>query len=212
MVRSRGSFALLLLGAIGAPYLLSSATSKSKDDSKTEADLTAQELAAVSQLSGVLSNGGKKGSRFEQNGPRLEQVFSFGVSTGWVLGSWPRVSTALADLDLQGYRVPLVSGTRTDDIAGSLTYYFGNEQRVERITFVGTTGDARRLVAILAAQHAFARQMTDDPSVHLYQSRKRRRIMGELRIRTSQVVRADSLHSRFALSLEMWREGKARGG
>jgi len=56
-----------------------------------------------------------------------------------VISRWPRVSAGLAELQLQGYRVPLVSGTTANDLAGALTYYFNSRQQVQRITFQGTT-------------------------------------------------------------------------
>ena len=42
----------------------------------------------------------------------LDEVLRFDLTPDWILHRWPRVSTGLAQLDLQGYRVPLVSGTR----------------------------------------------------------------------------------------------------
>ena len=86
----------------------------------------------------------------EGGGPRSERdsaALDGERTSAWVLARWPRVSTRLANLDLQGYRVPLVSGTADGDLAGSLTYYFNSQQRVQRITFIGSTGDARPLVA-----------------------------------------------------------------
>ena len=59
----------------------------------------------------------------------LEEVLRFDVTTAWVLSKWPRVSANLAELDMQGYRVPLVTGTGDADVAGSLTYYFNAKQR-----------------------------------------------------------------------------------
>ena len=56
--------------------------------------------------------------------PTLAEVLRFDVTVEWVMQRWPRVSTGLPYLQLQGYRVPLVSGTSLRDVAGSLTYYF----------------------------------------------------------------------------------------
>ena len=60
----------------------------------------------------------------------LGEVIRFDGSPEWVMARWPRVTAGLANLDLQGYRVPLVSGTAQDDLAGSLTYYFDRNQQV----------------------------------------------------------------------------------
>jgi hypothetical protein len=135
----------------------------------------------------------------------LERVLRFDVTTQWVLGTWKRVSTSLSDLDLQGYRVALVTGTAENDLAGSLTYYFNPKQRVQRIIFLGHTGDARRLVHFLATQHAFTRQLTPDPSLYLYQVIERGKVMSEMRIKPASIVRDEQQRTRFEVNLVMER-------
>ncbi len=135
----------------------------------------------------------------------LEAVFRWDVTTQWVLGSWSRVSTSLAELDLQGYRVALVTGTTDRDLAGSLTYYFNPKQRVQRIIFQGTTGDARPLVHLLATKHNFTRQITPDPSLYMYQVIEKRKIMSELRIKPVSIVRQEDHFARFDVTLVMER-------
>jgi hypothetical protein len=134
----------------------------------------------------------------------LHEVLSFDRTPAWVLGNWPRVTTSLADLQTQGYRVPLVTGTREADLAGSLTYYFGN-QRLERILFQGTTGDARQLVTLLGAQFGFSRELTDDPSVYLYRVRRGSRVVSELRIKPAPVIRKSEGNARFDVNLYLER-------
>ena len=73
-------------------------------------------------------------------------VFRFEITPEWILAHWPSVSTGLAQLQLEGYRVPLVTGTGQQDVAGALTYYFDARQRLQRINFVGVSGDPRRLI------------------------------------------------------------------
>ena len=135
----------------------------------------------------------------------LGEIFRFDVTTPWILGRWPRVTTRLADLDLQGYRVPLVTGTREDDLAGSLTYYFDKKQQAERITFRGTTGDARKLVRLLATRHGFVRQAHGDAGLYLYQVKWNGKAWSELHVRPKQVVSAASPYSRFEVALNMRR-------
>jgi len=118
---------------------------------------------------------------------------------------WERVSAGLADIDLQGYRVPLVTGTADDDLAGSLTYYFDKQQKVQRITFHGTSGNPRKLVTLLTGRYGFLRQSTDDPSLYLYQVKWNGKPTSELRIKPARVVRADAPHSRFEIELAMKR-------
>jgi len=135
----------------------------------------------------------------------FEHALQWQVTPTWVLTTWPRVTTHLSELDMQGYRVTLVSGTTPTDVAGALTYYFDAKQVLQRITFNGTTGDARRLVQFLAATHRFQRRLLDDPSVYLYQVEEDHRALSELRIKTAPIVRSGATLSRFEITLVMRR-------
>lgn len=135
----------------------------------------------------------------------LAEIINLDVSKNWVFGHWPRVSTSLSSLDLEGLRVPLVTGGGAQDLAGSLTYYFNEQQRVERIVFRGTTGDAGPLVALLQMRFGFQRQLTNDPRLFLYRPRKRGRIQSELRIEPRGVVRRDAPQERFDVWLTLQR-------
>lgn len=99
----------------------------------------------------------------------FEEVFRFDVTPEWIIQRWKPVTPGLAQLELQGYRVPLMTGTASDDVAGSLTYYFNARQQVQRITFQGTTGDAGRLIRFLAAHYRFGRRMTQNPGLVRYE-------------------------------------------
>jgi hypothetical protein len=100
----------------------------------------------------------------------LVEALSFSATPDWVMRRWPRVSTGLAQLRLQGYRVPLVTGTAENDVAGALTYYFNPQQQVQQITFRGTTGDWRKLAATLTSQHRLTRRLTNDPGLVVFES------------------------------------------
>jgi hypothetical protein len=99
----------------------------------------------------------------------LAEVLRFDVSPDWVMQRWPWISAGLSQLPLQGYRVPLVTGTAVDDVAGSLTYYFNAKQKVEQITLEGTTGDASQLLRILVGRYRFGRRLTNDPGLFRYE-------------------------------------------
>jgi hypothetical protein len=142
----------------------------------------------------------------EINAPPLVELtdaLRFDVTASWILGRWPRVTAGLPDAGLQGYRVALVSGTQDNDVAGALTYYFNTNHVCQRITFQGTTGDARKLIAMLTTRYGFARQMSDDPSVYLYQIRWNGRATSELQIRPARVIRASAPTARFEVLLAM---------
>jgi hypothetical protein len=136
----------------------------------------------------------------------IEEVLRLDVTPGWVLLKWPRVSAGLGELQLQGYRVPLVSGTAEDDLAGALTYYFNPQQQVERITFSGTTGDPQRLVRCVSARFGLARRPTNDPGIILYEVLgPDRRPRSTLCLRPAPVVKASDALARFNVALTIQR-------
>ena len=137
--------------------------------------------------------------------PSLAEVLRLDV-TEWVLHRWPRVTTGLPQLQLQGYRVPLVSGTTTADVAGSLTYYFNARQQVQRLTLRGTTGDPSVLATLLTSRYGFARRLTNDPGVVLFEAvDSSNRPVGSLKIRSAPVVNGSQPYSRFHVDLVMDR-------
>jgi hypothetical protein len=79
----------------------------------------------------------------------LRQLIRFDRTPEWIVHNWTRVSTEVWDGDLAGMRVPLISGTAAYDLAGSLTYYFDQQQVLQRIAFQGTTGDASYIKALV---------------------------------------------------------------
>ncbi len=137
----------------------------------------------------------------------LAEVLRFqNVTTGWVLRRWPRVSTGLAELPLQGYRVPLVTGTRQTDLAGSLTYYFNSQQQVQRISFQGTTGDPRELIRLLTTRYKFTRRLTNDPGLFIYEVTDPGGRPGSLlKIQSSPVVKSSEPYRRFEVELVIER-------
>ena len=138
--------------------------------------------------------------------PSLTEVLRFDVTVEWVMQRWPRVSTGLPYLQLQGYRVPLVTGTTVADLAGSLTYYFNAQQQAQRITFRGTTGDPSALVTMLTSQHHFVRRVTNDPGVVLYETvDSSNQPAGSVKIRSAKVVKVNQPYTRFEVDLVMDR-------
>ncbi|MEX2186553.1 MAG: DUF6690 family protein [Pirellulales bacterium] len=147
----------------------------------------------------------------EMLGPRIDghpafdpgEVFRFDVSPAWIMGRWARVTTIPLPPELEGYRVPLVTGPTEHDLAGSLTYYFSAKQEVQRITFVGTTGDPAALVRLLMQRFKFAAFPSSSPGEYLYQIRWHNQPRSEMVLRMSDVVRADMPLRRFDVDLEI---------
>ncbi|MEW4453952.1 DUF6690 family protein [Bremerella sp. JC817] len=139
---------------------------------------------------------------FEQ----LDHVINFNANPRWVMETWPRVSTTVGDLHLEGMRVPLVSGSRIDDIAGSLTYYFDQEKTLQRITFHGTTGDERRLVAMLTEHYKF--ELEPSISGTLYMVKWNGDPVSVLRVEPTAVINQAMPHSRLKIDLEINRPSR----
>lgn len=135
----------------------------------------------------------------------LAEVLGSAISPNWVLERWPRVTSRLSTVDLQGYRVPFVSGTQRDDIAGALTYYFDTRQQLRRITFKGQTADTAKLLAVLQSMHGFRYQPTTQPLLQLYQSLGSGKPKGQLWIRPAEVVRDRRYPQSFDLLLILER-------
>jgi hypothetical protein len=134
----------------------------------------------------------------------LAEVLRFDVTPGWIMSRWARVTTTAGGVDrFQGYRVPLVTGNRETDLAGALTYYFNHKPEVQRIRFVGSTGDPSRLVALVTERFGFAPQRSTVPGEYLYQIQWNGKPNSELRIRMAEVVRANEPSRRFDIELEI---------
>ena len=121
----------------------------------------------------------------------IEQVFRFDLTPQWVASRWPRVSTvAGSDPDQLGMRVVLVTGTRPDDVAGSLTYYFVRHHQLQRITFTGLTREPRRLLSAVVPPYQLKSQPTTD--VAHYISGNPNEPTSEVTVRHMPVISSDS--------------------
>jgi hypothetical protein len=213
-------FLTIMVGMVGLPYAISTSSEwwKSVSSKFTAAGADEKASAGYTDRSGAPRAAGVdwgRATRFDPTAKHqaiegvgaqnLEEVLQFTPTPAWVMARWPRVTAGLAELELQGYRVPLVSGTAQDDLAGSLTYYFDREQRVARIVFHGMTGDPRKLIALVTSRYSFERQQADDPSSALFQVKRNGKPQSELRIRPARVVRADQPNARFEVDLAMTR-------
>lgn len=143
-------------------------------------------------------------------GYSLADVLRMDVTKEWVYQRWPRKSTSLAELDLYGVRVPLVTGTQLYDAAGSLTYYFMPDGRVQLISFRGRTGDTTQLVAIATQRYGLQRQSTIAAGEQLFQVRDGDKVLSSLRTRPAPVLWASSPHDSFTVELDLQNPATAR--
>jgi hypothetical protein len=140
----------------------------------------------------------------------LADVLRLDVSKEWVYQRWPRKSTALSELDRFGVRVPLVSGTKLDDLAGSLTYFFDGNGRVQRLSFRGHTGDTTQVVAIVTQRFGLQRQATAVVGEQLFQLGDGENVISQLRTRPAPVLWASSPHDSFSVELDLQDPAAAR--
>jgi hypothetical protein len=146
-----------------------------------------------------------EGTRFYS----VDQVLRFDINKDWVYRNWARKSTWPTDVGLVAVRVPLVTGTDINALAGSLTYYFNAQGGLEHIAFVGRTGDSTALVNFLARTYGF-QWSAAAVGQQLYQVKRGDRAHSELRTRPEPVLWTTAPHSSIAIELELARPGSKR--
>jgi hypothetical protein len=139
----------------------------------------------------------------------LQEVLRFDVSREWVYQNWERKSTGLADPQMFGIRVPLITGTQRTDLAGSLTYQFDAQGQVQHISFRGRTADTSGIVNYLTQTYQFQR-MQAPAGEQLYQVRDGNSVYSELRTTPESVLLETSPLGSFGVVLEMGRPGSNR--
>ena len=141
-------------------------------------------------------------------GPRgipLEHLLSFNVTPQWVSENWSRVTTRLAEVDLQGWRVP-VSLEAPFDLIGSTTYYFDRQRHLQRIILHGFTSNPQPIVEM--AQSRYRMQRIPSYQTEMYVHGNARGPLGGLRIGSSSVRKA---RGRSEVLLELNRDGSPFG-
>ncbi len=218
-----------LIGLVGLPYVLST---QKGGQPPPEAGLPADLLGAAPpprfdvpprlpanpaagdglRTSDVSSPGLKPGARSPKpvSPTNLEELFRFDLTAEQVMHTWPMVTTTTNQPDLKGYRVPLVTGGRPDSLAGSLTYFFDNGQRLQRIVFHGTTGEPRPLVQLVTQKFDFKIDPAPDAGMQRYSVRRSGKTVSELRVQPAQVVDAGQPLRRFAVNLLIERPEESR--
>ncbi|MEM6689631.1 MAG: DUF6690 family protein [Planctomycetota bacterium] len=131
----------------------------------------------------------------------LAEVLRFDITPAWVISRFARVSTVLADVNLEGLRVPVVTGTNPDDVAGTLTYYFDRSQKLQRLTLHGFTGDPRKVTHLASEGLKMSHQPTLEAGVMV------RAWNGNpvhfLRLTHAPVVFSDAVHQKYTVFLEL---------
>lgn len=208
-----------LLSAVCVPYLLSESKlpQKAKQQFQTAMAYVTTDDAARTHYPSEFTHGPKaQNPQVDLDnafaGPAcadFSEVFRADITPQWVTQRWPRVSTVTAELGLEGLRVPLVSGTRIDDVAGTLTYYFNQYHQVQRVAFDGFTGDERRLLTMLTAVYGLKPEPTLDAG--MYVSRWNATPTSVLKLSRAPIITAASPHARLHLQVELNRPSVTYG-
>lgn len=230
---------LLLAGAAGGPYLWyetgignqiwQSATSgaDSAVDSAGGALGGLNPTSSSSNLGYLIGNGATSasgtpggklhGDPFSPNTSALHQlpvvslaeILRFDITPEWVLARFPRVTTLLSELNLDGLRTPLITGSSPGDLAGTLTYYFDRYKRLQRVSIHATAGDPTRYVMEL--QQAY--KMSQEPSLggSLYVIKWNGVPGSVMHISPASVVYSDLNYGRYNLFLELNQAGLEYG-
>ncbi|MCY2984687.1 MAG: hypothetical protein NTY15_13775 [Planctomycetota bacterium] len=131
----------------------------------------------------------------------LREVLRFDIVPGWLPKRFARVSTVTSNVQMDGLRVPLITGTQPNDIAGSLTYYFDASQSLKRINLHGLTGDPNPLANLMVQLYQLKPEQT--LGGQLFTTRWNNRITSVLHIAPAPVIYAGADHSKYILFLEL---------
>ena len=212
MIPRLAILAIALGAVLGVPYVMSTIKTKSSATGApgigtTKNTLTnftgPPPLSGTRITPGVQSNPNKAAPSAHPEIYPLAEVLRSDITTDWVYARWNRKSAGLADPGMFGIRVPLVTGTLEGDLAGSLSYYFNNQNRLQRISLRARTGDPTQIVNLVMQRFGFQPQPPTLPGEQLYQVIHHKKVKSELRIRPESVLLTSSPHTSYSVALEL---------
>ncbi len=139
----------------------------------------------------------------------LRKIIRFDATPEKVIAHFSRVTTVLADLSLQGLRVPVVTGTEATDLAGTMTYYFDKSGQTQRISLHGFTGDPRELITTLSQHYELKHEPSYEAGV--YMKRWNGHPINFMRITHAPVVRTENVHQKYTVFLDQNHPNLAYG-
>jgi len=131
----------------------------------------------------------------------FREVLRFDMTPNGVLHRFPRTTTVLSETQLDGMRVPFVSGTMPTDVAGTLTYYFDRRQSLRRIQMQGMMGDPSMLISLMTQYYYLKPEQT--LGGYLYTTRWNNRITSLLQLKLAPVIESSDQLRRYKLFLEL---------
>ncbi len=134
-------------------------------------------------------------------GISLADLLRFDITPRWLAQNWARMTTCLTEPQWQGFRVPVVTGSQFDDLAGTASYSFNMQQQLERIHLYGVTSDCEPLTAF-AEQRLGMRQYPSPVGV-LFMGFYGEEPLSMLRIRNMPLQEAQQTGTRYEVDWEM---------
>jgi hypothetical protein len=131
----------------------------------------------------------------------LREVIRFDMTPLALPQRFAQVTTMVGQPPFDVYRVALVTGTGPSDLVGTLTYFFNANQAVQRIQFVGTTGDPAMIAGMMV--HYYSLRPETGLGGQLFTTRWNNRITSLLQIRASTVMSAQTPNSNYQVFLEL---------
>jgi hypothetical protein len=133
----------------------------------------------------------------------FDQIVRFDLTPDLITQNWSRVTTTQSENFLLGMRVAVVTGPEISDLAGSMTYYFDEQDQLQRISLQGFTGDASRLIAHCEQGYKLEKQATLDAGMYI--ATWNGMPTSVLHVARAPVIRADSPRTQYYVTLEINR-------
>lgn len=133
----------------------------------------------------------------------FDQIVRFDLTPDSITQNWSRVTTTQSEHFLLGMRVAVVTGPEISDLAGSMTYYFDEQDQLQRISLQGFTGDASRLIAHCEQGYKLEKQASLDAGMYIAQWNGMPTSV--LHVARAPIIRADSPRTQYYVTLEINR-------
>lgn len=133
----------------------------------------------------------------------FDQIVRFDLTPDSITQNWSRVTTTQSEHFLLGMRVAVVTGPEISDLAGSMTYFFDDQDQLQRISLQGYTGDASRLIAHCEQAYKLEKQASLDAGMYI--ALWNGMPTSVLHVARAPVIRADSPRTQYYVTLEINR-------
>ena len=133
----------------------------------------------------------------------IDQILDFDITPSAITNRWARVSFHVREDGFHSYRVPVVTGEEKDDLAGSLTYLFNENEQLQRIEFLGYTKNIDTLVRVM--KHKFSMTRRPSPIQALYVKSQNKLPVSALRVIHPDVVKTSANSTTYEIRFELNR-------